>query len=459
MASEQNLHARDLSIAAETRASGKMPITISGQGWHQSFGTLNVAPRDQDTAVLGIRCQDDRNRARMVVSATRHGYRKIGARIRPERVEVAPPMTKDVHHARRQKAVDLIARAGIDVLAIVPGPNFHYLTGLDFHLMERPTVLLLSRTGEVSGIIPALETLKWSGSFPHAETFYWQDSDGYDDAFSAAGQALGQVSVGVEGGRMRMFESDALRRHVPDGDIINADHVLARLRMAKDDVEIAAMEKAIFISELVLEETLQGVRAGDTEREVQTRLKACMLSHDVDGFAFEPIVLAGGNAANPHGTPGTTALQPGDVMLIDFGASVDGYNADITRTVFVGHATDEHAAIYETVLSANARGRAIAGPDVTCHDLDVAVTDVLRESPFEDLIVHKTGHGLGLDVHEAPQVMVGNDQPLIPGAVITIEPGLYRAGDIGVRIEDDVLITEDGSRSLTEFGRGLRTVG
>ena len=166
---------------------------------------------------------------------------------------------------------------------------------------------------------------------------------------------------------------------------------------------------------------------------------------------------------------------PGDALLIDFGAKIEGFSADITRTFFCEHVDDRHAAIYETVRQANALGRRMAGPGVTAHELDTAVTGVLRASPFADMIVHKTGHGLGLDVHEAPQVMVGNRQRLEPGFVITIEPGLYGAGDVGVRIEDDVTITEgrrafahvvparaspDRLARLSRRGRsGLRTPG
>jgi Xaa-Pro dipeptidase len=145
--------------------------------------------------------------------------------------------------------------------------------------------------------------------------------------------------------------------------------------------------------------------------------------------------------------------------LIDFGASAGGYNADITRTVFCGHVTDAHARIYETVLAANTKGRDVAGPNLTAHDLDVAVNRVLAESPYADLIVHKTGHGLGLDVHEAPQIMRGNRRQLVPGTVFTIEPGLYRPGEIGVRIEDNVVTLPEGSRSLTGFTRDLTVVG
>ena len=363
------------------------------------------------------------------------------------------------HAGRRDRAAQLIRSAGLDAAAFVPGPSFQYLTGLDFPLMERPTLLFVLETGGILAIMPELERLKWSSAFPDAETFYWQDSDGFEDAFKAATRAMGAAAVGVEGGRMRMFEYDALRRHMGNGEVRNADAALQALRIAKDEDEIASLSRAIQISELALGETLDEVRAGDTEQAIAALLKTRMLAHGSAAFGFDPIVLAGANAANPHGTPGDTPLEPGDALLIDFGAKIDGFSADITRTFFCEHVNDRHAEIYETVRAANALGRRVAGPGVTAHDLDTAVTDVLRSSPFADMIVHKTGHGLGLDVHEAPQVMVGNYQTLEPGYVITVEPGLYGSGDVGVRIEDDVTITEDGSRSLTSFPRELRLIG
>ena len=360
---------------------------------------------------------------------------------------------------RRERAAALIRGAGLDSAAFVPGPSFQYLTGLDFPLMERPTLLFITAGAELLAIMPELERLKWSSTFPDAETFYWQDSDGFEAAFAAATRALGAAAIGVEGGRMRMFEYDALRRHMGNGEVRNADAALQRLRIAKDEDEIASLSRAIEMSQLALGETLDEVRAGDTERAIAALLKTRMLAHGSDGFGFDPIVLAGAKAANPHGTPDDTPLRPGDALLIDFGAKIDGFSADITRTFFCEHASERHAEIYETVRAANALGRRMVGPGVTAHDLDTAVTDVLRSSPFADMIVHKTGHGLGLDVHEAPQVMVGNHQRLEPGFVITIEPGLYGEGDVGIRIEDDVTVTEDGARSLTSFPRELRLIG
>ena len=364
----------------------------------------------------------------------------------------------DIHAERRHRLAALAKAQGLGAVAFVPGANFTYLTGLHFHLMERPTLLFITADGQILGIIPELERQKWSATFPDAETFYWQDADGYQIAFASAAEALGSTMIGVEGMRMRVFEGAALRRHFPQGSIIDAETHLTTLRLVKSGAELASLTRAIQISELALAETLEATRPGMTERAIAALLKSRMLACGADGFSFDPIVLAGGNAANPHGSPGDTQLQPGHCLLIDYGANFEGMNADITRTFFCGHASDDHAAIYETVLAANQKGRDFASPDLTAHDLDAAVTAVLAASPYAHLITHKTGHGLGLDIHEAPQIMQGNLQPLIPGVVFTIEPGLYRPGDIGVRIEDNVVTTETAALSLTTFPRTLTLI-
>ncbi len=368
-------------------------------------------------------------------------------------------MDKSVLHKRIGRAAELAAESGLAGFAFVPGPNFLYLTGLNFHLMERPTLLVVTAQADVLGVMPELERLKWTGTFPDARTFYWQDSDGFEAAFGTLAAELGPVALGVEGDRMRVFEGDALRRVFGGDQVSDASASLVPLRICKDADEIDRLARAIVISEQALGETLDGVRIGDTERSIVARLQAAMLAHDAHGFAFSPIALVGGKAANPHGMPDDTPIAAGDALLIDFGAHFAGFNADITRTTFCGHVSDEHAAIYETVLAANETGRATAAPGVTADQLDTTTTAVLKASSFADLIVHKTGHGLGLDVHEAPYIMVGNHQELAAGMVLTIEPGLYREGDVGIRIEDNVVITDDGARSLTQFDRSLRIVG
>lgn len=360
--------------------------------------------------------------------------------------------------ARRARAATIARNANIGALAFVPGPNFLYLTGLHFHLMERPTVVFVTAENEMLAIMPELERSKWSQAFPDAHTFYWQDSDGYDEAFRTCSAAL-PVPVGVEGMRMRMFEAEALASRLPQGSLSNAEAHLAALRIVKDPGEISALRRAIAISEAALGDLLDTARPGDTETALVARLKQAMLHHGAEGFAFDPLILSGPNAADCHGTPSDRAIAAGEPLLVDFGATFHGMNADITRTFFCQHIPDRSHRIYEAVAAANIHGRSVAAPGVTCHRVDEETTGVLKASPFSGMIVHKTGHGLGLDVHEAPQVMIGNQTPLAPGMVITIEPGLYDHGTIGVRIEDDVLITPDGCESLTQFPREARCFG
>lgn len=353
---------------------------------------------------------------------------------------------------RRNKATDIARKAGLATLAIVPGPNFYYLTGLNFNLMERPTLLFLTADGDILAIMPELERSKWCQAFPEAKTFFWQDSDGYSKAFQQCAASL-VGPIGVEGMRMRMFEFEALAANLPPGSVQNAEAALAELRLCKDAAEIANLRKAIEISEAALSSLIESARCGDTEAALAASLKQAMLSQGAEGFAFEPIVLSGPNTADPHGTPGNRPIASGEPLLIDFGAAYGGMNADITRTFFCDHVPEASRAIYQTVLAANAHGKSIAAPGVTCDAVDRETTNVLAQSAFSELIVHKTGHGLGLDVHEAPQVMIGNTHALQPGTVITIEPGLYKPGQIGIRIEDDVLITATGAESLTVFDR------
>ena len=259
---------------------------------------------------------------------------------------------------------------------------------------------------------------------------------------------------------MRVFDLFALQQALPGARFIDAHAAISTIRLHKTADEIERQRKAIRISEAALEATLGEVRVGMTETEVEAILLRHLFSEGADGLSFAPIVAAGDNAAKPHAHARPDyRIKPGDALLFDFGGTWQGYSADITRTVFVKEVSDYDRAFYETVLAANERGRAMSRPGITASDLDDAVLKVLEQSQFVQFSRHKTGHGLGLDVHEAPQIMRGNAQVLEPGMVFTIEPGLYRDGEAGVRIEDNVVVTEDGIECLTTFPRELRLVG
>lgn len=358
----------------------------------------------------------------------------------------------------------ILAATKLDAIVLVPGANFRRVFGTDFHQMERPLEIIVPRDGQPVAIVPNLEMGSFSPlNFPGA-IFDWRDEDGYMGAFMQAGAALPQLRagarIGVEGQRMRVFDLLALQKALPGASFVDAHSEISKLRLHKTKEEIALQREAIRLSEAALESTLQQVKVGMTEKEVEAILLGQLFAHGADGLAFSPIVAAGDNSAKPHAhARADYQIKAGDALLFDFGGSYHGYSADITRTFFVGHVSEHDRAFYETVLAANTRGREVSRAGVTASSVDDAVQKVLEQSQFAKFRRHKTGHGLGLDVHEAPQIMRGNTDVLEPGMVFTIEPGLYREDEAGVRIEDDVVVTGDGIECLTSFPRELRVIG
>lgn len=349
---------------------------------------------------------------------------------------------------------------GVDAVALVPGPNFTRAVGQAFMSHERPFVLIINANGPDAAIVPNLELGSWAQVGFDGRVFDWRDQDGYQPAFDALAQHMPLTSLAVEGQVMRVFVHHALKAALPDLRIIDGEKPISGLRAIKTDADIAALQAAIDISEAALAQTLDQVRIGQTETEIETMLVQALFAHGADALSFAPIVAAGDNSAMPHAhARADYAVKAGDALLLDFGARKHGFAADITRTVFIDHASDEARAVYDTVLRANMAGNAMARPGVTAHDIDDTVTGVLEASPYADRIRTKTGHGLGRDVHEAPYIMRGNHEVMQKGMVFTNEPGLYEIGNFGVRIEDDVLITDDGCRLLTSFPKDLMIVG
>jgi Xaa-Pro dipeptidase len=172
-------------------------------------------------------------------------------------------------------------------------------------------------------------------------------------------------------------------------------------------------------------------------------------------MAFSPIVVAGPNAASPHATPSDRPIGAGETIVVDCGATVGGYVADITRTFAIGALEPELARVYEAVRVANEAGRAAAGPGVPAEEVDRAARAVIEEAGYGEYFFHRTGHGLGLEVHEPPYIVAGNERSLEPGMTFTVEPGVYLPGRGGVRIEDDVVVTSGGAESMTIFSREL----
>lgn len=348
----------------------------------------------------------------------------------------------------------------LDAIALVPGANFTRLFNKDFHQNERPLVVVIPVEGEPLAVVPNLELGSFAQIGFEGEVFDWRDQTGYQAAFDTLLKKLPIGSIGVEGQVMRVFVDQALRAANPELAISDQQRAIASLRLCKTPAEVEALSGAIRLSETALHETLAEVRIGMTEKAIESILVQRLFANGADDMSFTPIVAAATNSAKPHASAREDyAIKAGDTLLIDFGGRHGGLCADITRTFFVDHCSDERAAIYNTVLDANLAGIAASRAGATAHDVDDATTRVLEQSAYADRVRHKTGHGLGRDIHEDPYIMRGNDETLTAGMVFTIEPGLYDLDDMGVRIEDDVLITDTGCDVLTSFDKTLTVVG
>lgn len=357
----------------------------------------------------------------------------------------------------------ILIERDLDAIALVPGSNMIYFTGLHLHLSERPFIALFTRTG-LGFIIPQLE-LPQLTLIPELAPipFAWSDEVGYRGAFAAALTELRIKRLGVDGMAMRVTEGLTFQALDPALIITPVETDLVRIRALKDPDEIAAIRTAIRITEAALADLLGEIRPGMTERQIAARFIELQAHHaaGVTGFdrAFE-LVQAGVNSSNPHGALTDRAVQAGELLLLDVGCMVGGYPSDITRTVVVGgEPTAEMRRIYETVLAANSAARAAAGPGVAMRDVDRAARAVIEAAGYGPFFTHRTGHGLGLGGHEPiPQIAANVDNRLEPGMTFTIEPGIYLPEIGGVRIEDDMLVTEMGCESLTTFPRELRVI-
>lgn len=230
----------------------------------------------------------------------------------------------------------------------------------------------------------------------------------------------------------------------------NAQIILKTLRAAKNAQEIAAMRGAQAISEAALEETLHIIRPGMTEREVAAELVYRMLRHGSEGNSFDPIVVTGSKTSMPHGVPGDKVIEDGDFVTMDFGSLKEGYCSDMTRTVAVGHATDEMKNVYDIVLRAQLAGIAAARAGIPGRDIDAAARDVIKAAGYGEYFGHGFGHSLGLDIHEWPSANLRGTDLMPVGSVVSAEPGIYLPGRFGVRIEDVMIIEEGGCEVITK---------
>jgi Xaa-Pro dipeptidase len=365
--------------------------------------------------------------------------------------------------ARLNNLIASLRTSNLDAVILNPSSTLTYLTGLQFHLMERPVVLFVAPGQDPVIVLPELELPKVD-LFPYkVQAFaYGELPSEWDNAFRNAAQALGVDGkrIGVEPRQLRLLEFRHVKAGAPEAEYPDASDVLSQLRLKKDKTEVDAMRRAVKIAQDALEAAVPLIKIGMTERELASELVMQLLKHGSDSeFPFSPIVSSGPNSANPHASPSERKLQAGDLLVVDWGAAYGGYISDLTRTFAVGEVDAECQKIHKIVQEANAAGRAAGKPGVPCADVDIAARGVIEKSGYGKYFTHRTGHGIGMEAHEDPYMRGDNMQLLEVGMAYTVEPGIYLPNRNGVRIEDNMVITESGAESLSDIPREICVVG
>ena len=353
-------------------------------------------------------------------------------------------MNRESIHGRRLETLrKRLDKKGLRGAIIVPGPNMTYFTGVNSLLLERPFMLLVPADGEPQLVAPTFESGPYADGPVRMKIHSWTDSEGSAGAISKAAKGAGlKGKWGVEG-RVPFLYLDRLMEEASP-KFRNAEPILQGMREVKDEAEVKLLKKSASILSSAFEEFPAIIKEGMTELEVAKAATDAIYAKGASSVD-DMLVQSGPRAADPHGLPTPKKILRGEGIIIDVGATYDGYYSDVTRVFCIGE-SKELEKVYGAVLEANMAGIAKAAGGVRVGDVDGAARGTLRRAGLAKYFTHRTGHGLGLEIHEAPYIVEGGKERLGGGMCFTVEPGAYLRGKLGVRIEDDVLI--DGKKGL-----------
>lgn len=346
-------------------------------------------------------------------------------------------ITAGTYAKRARDLAGSVSRKKLGAMFLEPGSNFRYLTGLQLGRSERIIGAVLTSKGKLFLVGPAFEKERLLSSRAPAEIHTWLEDE--NPMQLAAGIVLtgkSKYPIVAVGPTTRFFVVEWLRVELPGWNMVHAGPIIEEARLRKDREELSAIRAACKKTLAVMASIPGLLKEGITELE---------LARKIGGG----IVQFGENAAVPHGGPSGRKLKKGDVVLVDTGHTCEGYWSDLTRTFFFGRKTGEFKKVYQIVQAAQKAAIRAVRPGTTCQVVDRAARSVIEEAGYGEYFIHRTGHGLGLDIHEPPYLVKGNKTRLAAGMVVTIEPGIYMPGKFGVRIEDDVVVTKTGRRVLS----------
>ena len=356
--------------------------------------------------------------------------------------------------ARIKKIQAIMKAQGTDYLVLAPTSNLVYLTGLKTTADERLQVFLVPAEGKSVMILPEMyrevaENLE-KNSF---ELLTW--ADGTDPADLLLPLINKHSAIAAVDERMWAGHFLSLKKAFPGYDFIGASGLMRQVRMLKDKNEISLLEKAGGLTDNVMGEVLMVIQPGISEKELAFFVENKLKEYGAEDLSFKPIVASGPNTSSPHHNTGERKIMLGDLVVLDFGGLFQGYCSDMTRTFSMGKATKEVKKVYNAVKEANEAAFRAVQEGTSCEKVDEAARKAIARAGYAQYFVHRTGHGIGLDIHEDPFIVFGNQETLKTGMTFSIEPGIYLPGQYGVRIEDIVGLSDKGPVRFNNFSREL----
>lgn len=361
-------------------------------------------------------------------------------------------------YAARRAAVRRQMRdQDVDLLAVAPGPDMYFLLG--FHPLpdERPCYLFLTADHE-GMVVPELNAAETAAHVDVPLSVY-KDEEGPIQAMAGEAGRMGfdRARRILVDERMRASFALLLQEQIPGSRLATAAALIGATRMRKDAEEVAALRANAEMADRAMEAAFAALRPGIAEREVAGVVEAAFRGAGAERMGFA-IVGAGEHGALPHHTSGTRALRPGDAVVLDIGGAALGYNSDLTRVAFLGTPTPEYLAVHAIVEAAVAAALDAARPGTPAQQVDSAARGVIARAGYGQYFTHRTGHGLGIDIHEPPYITAANTMPLEEGMCFSIEPGIYLPGRFGIRLEEIVIITPTGAQILSRLPRTVFAV-
>jgi Xaa-Pro dipeptidase len=356
-----------------------------------------------------------------------------------------------MNNERLHRVIKNMMKHGIEQMIISSAASIFYLTGKWIESGERMLVLYINTNGQCKLIINELFPLEQQAGM---EKLVYNDKE---DAVQLLANIIEDKKLGID----KTWPSHFLIKLMEKKNglaFVNGSPILDEVRMIKDAEEIQLMREASKVNDQVMAEVIELIKEGHEEKKICKLLSDLYEKHNTYSFSFHPLIAYGANAAEPHHASDNTRLNSGNSVIIDIGGITNQYCSDMTRTVFFKSVSDEASKVYNLVLEANRKGIEAVKPGVRLCDIDKAARSVIEKAGYGEYFIHRTGHNIGVEVHEFPDVSSINTMVAEPGMIFSVEPGIYLPGKLGVRIEDLVLVTENGCEILNNYTKELQVI-